>query len=57
MVRRLPPLAAVAAAAVTLAAAEPPWEGKTVLLTRSGVRLQAPEGEDIAPKTAGEAHQ
>src|SRR3954468_24537243 len=34
-------------------AAEPSWEGKTVLLTRAGVKLQAPEGEKIAPRTAG----
>jgi tetratricopeptide (TPR) repeat protein len=36
-------------------AEEPSWEGKTVLLTRAGVKLQAPEGEKIAPKTAGVA--
>jgi tetratricopeptide (TPR) repeat protein len=36
-------------------AAQPSWEGKTVLLTRSGVRLEEPEGEKIAPKTAGVA--
>ncbi|HJZ59946.1 MAG TPA: tetratricopeptide repeat protein, partial [Gemmataceae bacterium] len=36
-------------------AAEPSWEGKTVLLTRAGVQLEAPEGEKIAPKTAGVA--
>ena len=59
----LPRLAAVAVAGLTLAAgfglalpvglaaAEPSWEGKTVLLTRAGVRLQAPEGQDIDPKT------
>src|SRR6266516_3796709 len=38
-----------------LAAAEPAWEGKTILLARAGVQLQAPEGQDIAPKTAGVA--
>ena len=57
MVRRMPPLAAVAAAGLTLAAAEPSWEGKTVVLTRAGVRLQAPEGQDIPPKSAGEVCQ
>jgi hypothetical protein len=67
MVRRPPRPAAVAAAGLTLAAglglslpvglaaAEPSWEGKTVFLTRAGVRLQAPEARDIAPKTAGVA--
>jgi tetratricopeptide (TPR) repeat protein len=67
MVRRLTPLAAVAVAGLILAAglgvslpvgltaAEPSWEGKTVMLTRAGVQLQAPEGQDIAPKTAGVA--
>src|SRR5262245_21991237 len=40
---------------VLLAAAEPSWEGKTVILTRPGVKLQAPEGKDIAPKTSGVA--
>jgi tetratricopeptide (TPR) repeat protein len=34
-------------------AAEPSLEGKLILLTRAGVRLEAPEGEKIAPKTAG----
>jgi hypothetical protein len=42
---------------VGLAAAEPAWEGKTVLLTRPGVQLEVPEGQDIAPKTAGEVRQ
>jgi len=63
MVRRLTRLAAVAAVGLTLAAglelllpvglaaAEPSWEGKTILLTRVGVQLQAPGGQDIAPKT------
>src|SRR5262245_28428740 len=62
MVHRLTRLAAVAVAAslglalpVSLTAAEPSWEGKTVLLTRAGVQLQAPKGTDIAPKTAGVA--
>ena len=67
MVRPLLRLAAVVMACLTLAAglglslpvglaaAEPSWEGKTVILTRPGVRLQAPEGQDIAPKTAGVA--
>ena len=66
MVRRPPRLANVAAACLTLAAglglslpvgitaAEPSWEGKTVLVTRADRRLQAPEGQDIAPPTAGE---
>lgn len=40
-------------APVLLTAAEPSWEGKTVVLTRSAVKLQQPEGKDIAPKTAG----
>ena len=38
-----------------LPAAEPSWEGKTVILTKSGVKLQVPEGKNIAPKTAGAA--
>src|SRR5690349_21076091 len=41
--------------AVLLAAAEPSWEGKTVVLTRPGVKLEAPAGKPIAPKTAGVA--
>src|SRR5262245_46143338 len=36
-------------------AAEPSWEGNTILLTRAGVKLTAPEGEKIAPRTAGVA--
>jgi tetratricopeptide (TPR) repeat protein len=40
---------------VLLCAAEPSWEGKTVILTRSGVKLQPPESKDIAPKTSGVA--
>jgi tetratricopeptide (TPR) repeat protein len=40
---------------VVLPAAEPSWEGKTIILTKAGVKLQAPEGKDIAPKTAGVA--
>jgi tetratricopeptide (TPR) repeat protein len=36
-------------------AAEPSWQGKTVLLTRPGVKLQVREGEKIAPKTGGVA--
>ena len=67
MVRRLYRPADLAAASLTLAAglalslplgliaAEPSWEGKTVILTRPGVQLQAPEGKDIAPKSAGAA--
>jgi len=35
------------------AAEEPSWERKTVLLTRPGVKLELPEAEKIAPKTAG----
>jgi hypothetical protein len=35
--------------------AAPPWQGKSVLLTRAGVQLQAPDGEDVAPRTAGVA--
>ncbi len=34
---------------------EPSWVGKGVVLTRPGVELQAPTGEQIAPKTAGVA--
>src|SRR5262245_65213437 len=40
---------------VLLTAVEPSWEGKLVILTKPGVKLQAPEGKDIAPKTAGPA--
>jgi hypothetical protein len=40
---------------VLLTAAEPSWEGKLVILTKPGVKLRAPEGKDIAPKTAGVA--
>jgi tetratricopeptide (TPR) repeat protein len=35
--------------------ADPPWTGKTVILTRAGVKLQLREGEKVAPKTAGVA--
>src|SRR5262245_4073169 len=38
-----------------LAADEPSWEGKTVVLTRPGVELAKPEGKDIAPRTSGVA--
>jgi tetratricopeptide (TPR) repeat protein len=31
------------------------WEGKAVLLTRPGVKLETRDGEDIAPRTAGVA--
>jgi tetratricopeptide (TPR) repeat protein len=34
---------------------EPSWEGKSVLLTRAGVKLEVPDGEKIAPRTAGVA--
>src|SRR5262245_32562691 len=34
---------------------ESSWEGKAVLLTRPGVKLEAPDGEKIAPRTAGVA--
>jgi tetratricopeptide (TPR) repeat protein len=34
-------------------AGESSWLGKAVLLTRRGVTLQAPDGEKIAPRTAG----
>jgi hypothetical protein len=69
MVRRLPRLSAIAVAGLTLpavfglslpdglVAAEPAWEGKTVILTRAGVQLQVPAGSDIAPKTGGEVRQ
>src|SRR5437016_2493942 len=36
-------------------AEEPSWERKTILLTRPGVKLELPEAEKIAPKTAGVA--
>jgi tetratricopeptide (TPR) repeat protein len=57
MVRRLTRLVVGLGLAlpVALAAAEPSWEAKTVILTRAGVQLQAPEGKDIAPKMAGVA--
>src|SRR4051794_20835381 len=45
----------LATAPAGLAAAEPAWKGKAILFTRAGVRLQAPDGPDIAPKTAGAA--
>lgn len=45
----------LAALPVLLATAEPSWEGRLVVLTRAGVKLQPPEGKDIAPKTAGVA--
>jgi tetratricopeptide (TPR) repeat protein len=35
------------------ASAEPTWVGQAVLVTRSGVRLEAPDGENTAPRTAG----
>jgi tetratricopeptide (TPR) repeat protein len=38
-----------------LRAGEPSWKGKTVILVRPRVELQAPEGEKIAPKTSGVA--
>jgi tetratricopeptide (TPR) repeat protein len=38
-----------------LAAAEPSWEGKAIILTRPGVKLEAPAGKDIAPKSSGAA--
>jgi tetratricopeptide (TPR) repeat protein len=41
--------------ALTVRAADPPWEGKTVVLTRPFVYLEVPAGEDIAPKKAGAA--
>jgi tetratricopeptide (TPR) repeat protein len=31
------------------------WEGKDVLLTRPGVTLEVPDGEKVAPRTAGVA--
>jgi tetratricopeptide (TPR) repeat protein len=34
---------------------ESSWKGQAVLLTRPGVRLEAPDGEKIAPRTAGVA--
>jgi tetratricopeptide (TPR) repeat protein len=34
---------------------EPSWEGKGVLLSRHGIKLEAPDGEKIAPRTAGVA--
>jgi tetratricopeptide (TPR) repeat protein len=38
-----------------LTADEPTWEGKLVILTRAGVKLEAPEGKDTSPKTSGVA--
>src|SRR5437868_5070529 len=38
-----------------LLASDPSWEGKSVILTRAGVKLEKPEGKDIAPKTSGVA--
>jgi tetratricopeptide (TPR) repeat protein len=40
---------------VLLTAAGPSWEGKTIILTRPAVKLEAPDGKDIAPKTSGVA--
>jgi tetratricopeptide (TPR) repeat protein len=34
---------------------DPSWEGKAVLLTRPGVKLEAPDGENIRPRTTGVA--
>jgi tetratricopeptide (TPR) repeat protein len=34
---------------------ETSWEGKAVLLTRPGVKLEVSEGEKVAPRTAGVA--
>lgn len=39
---------------IVLAAAEPAWEGKLVIVARPGVELKKPD-KDIAPKTAGVA--
>jgi hypothetical protein len=36
-------------------AAESPWQGKAVILTRAGVKLEVSAGEKIAPKTSGVA--
>src|SRR5205085_1917990 len=41
--------------ALPAVAGERSWQGKTILITRAGVKLQAPEGAKIAPKTAGAA--
>jgi hypothetical protein len=38
---------------VGLAAAEPAWEGKTVILTRAGVRLQTPGGRTSRRRRRG----
>src|SRR5262245_22810762 len=38
-----------------LLASEPSWQGKSVILTRAGVKLEKPEGEEISPKTSGVA--
>ena len=40
---------------VLLTAAAQSWEGKTVILARPGVKLETPEGKNIAPKTSGAA--
>jgi tetratricopeptide (TPR) repeat protein len=42
-------------AALRGSAGESSWEGQTIVLTRAGVKLQAPEGEKIAPRTSGVA--
>ena len=56
MPRRVTGVALILASmATTASAAEPSWEGNAVILTRAGVKLQAPVGDDIAPKTAGTA--
>ena len=38
---------------IPVGADEPSWERKTILLTRPGVKLELPQAEKIAPKTAG----
>jgi tetratricopeptide (TPR) repeat protein len=42
-------------ASLRVVAGESSWEGKTVLLTRAGVKLEVREGEKIAPRTSGVA--
>jgi tetratricopeptide (TPR) repeat protein len=40
---------------LSVEAVEPSWQGKLIVLTRAGVQLAAPDGKNIAPKTAGVA--
>src|SRR5262245_6484013 len=53
LVRILSLILALSFTAHPVPAAEPSFEGKTILLTRPNVKLQSPDGERIAPKTSG----